>query len=126
MGHTIPRDNRQDKILSLIDHLFDIGRALAKEWTIIRLEHQANDQAEASARIAVTPAPVLSDKRELTVKELAAIWGVSTRSIYEWTTTGWLPFKKVGRLLRFDWIEADQWAKQHREAIGKARLRVVK
>jgi excisionase family DNA binding protein len=82
-----------------------------------------NAQAETSTRIVKEIAPTPSDKRELTVKELAAIWRVSTRSIYEWKTTGGLPFKKHGRLLRFDWIEADRWAKQHREAFGKVRLR---
>ncbi|HEU0175102.1 MAG TPA: helix-turn-helix domain-containing protein [Blastocatellia bacterium] len=85
-----------------------------------------DDQASASGRSAtpIAPAPVMHDKRELTAKELADIWQVSDRSVYQWRLTGGLPFKKVGRLLRFDWIEADQWAKQHREAFNKARARL--
>jgi excisionase family DNA binding protein len=84
---------------------------------------QANDQA-AAVEIVTTPAPIPIDRKELTAKELAALWGVSTRSIYEWKTTGGLPFKKRGRLLRFNWIEADQWGKQHRESFNKARARL--
>ena len=71
-------------------------------------------------------ATALSDRRELSAKDLAAIWGVSPRSIYAWKTTGGLPYKKVGRLLRFDWIKADLWSKRHQESFTRARLRVVK
>src|SRR5262245_9681156 len=84
----------------------------------------ASHQAETSA-IEKPPAPILSNKRELTVKDLADIWGVSDRSVYKWKDEQGLPFKKHGRLLRFDWIEAAQWAKRHRESFNKARLRVV-
>lgn len=127
MSRTIARDNRQDKILSLIDGLCDLGRDLAKEIAITWLASR-DDQAETSARIVTEtlPVPVISDNRELSVKELAERWGVSTRSIYEWKTTGGLKFKKVGRLIRFDPIEADLWAKRHQESFTRARLRVVK
>src|SRR5215470_13709650 len=49
-------------------------------------DHQAGDQAKASARIVteIAPAPILSGKKELSTQELADRWGGSTRSIYEW------------------------------------------
>jgi excisionase family DNA binding protein len=96
----------------------------------IRLEdHQADDRAgavETSRRSVTEIAPAQSDKKELSVKDLAARWGVSTRSIYEWTATGGLPFKKRGRLLRFDPIKVDQWEKGRQELFTKARLHVVR
>ena len=85
----------------------------------------ANDRAATPARIFTEIAPALSDNRDLSVKELAARWGVSTRSIYEWKLHG-LPYKKVGRLLRFDPIKVDQWANGHQESFNKARFRVVR
>lgn len=74
-------------------------------------DHQAGDQAKTSARIVteIAPAPILSGKKELSTQELADRWGGSTSSIYEWKTTGGLPFKKRGRLPRFDPIKVDQW-----------------
>jgi hypothetical protein len=85
------------------------------------------DQAEASARIAVegeTPAP--NDRQELTAQELADIWKVTYRAIIKWKDEKGLPYKKVGRLLRFDWLEADAWSKRNRESFTKTRLRVVR
>jgi excisionase family DNA binding protein len=117
---------RNDEILSLIDTFCDAGRDLAKAIAHAWLEAQAGDQAETSTRIVKEIAPPPSDKRELTVKELAARWGVSTRSIYEWKTTKGLPYIPHGRCLRFDWVEVDAWSKRHRESFTRARLRVVR
>src|SRR5262245_28496669 len=129
----MPRSMPHKDIFSAIDRLFDAERErieakrdLAKRlftW----LESQASELVhgvplDTETRTALIPI----DRRELTVKDLAKIWGVSTRSIYEWRLTGGLPFKKHGRLLRFDWIEADAWSKRHQEAFTKARLRVVR
>src|SRR5262245_37973165 len=114
----MPRSIAHQDILDAIDRRcnaererIEAERDLAKGLFTWLASHQAGDQAEASGRSAapIAPAPILPDKRELTVKELAAIWGVSERSIYQWKTTGGLPFKKRGRLLRFDPIKVDQW-----------------
>jgi excisionase family DNA binding protein len=121
----------EDQLNNQIDAFFDAARPLAKALVARWLASlEARDQAEAAAPIG-TPAqsdrPLnLGEKRELTVMELAALWGVSKRSIYQWKTTGELPFKKMGRLLCFDLIEADQWRTKHRESFNKGRLRVVK
>ncbi|HKQ90193.1 MAG TPA: helix-turn-helix domain-containing protein [Blastocatellia bacterium] len=132
MGRSISqpdRDERAQALKTIYDGLrMALDGAYAYQLSCLRLDDQANDQGEASARIVkeIALAPMPNDKRELTVKELADIWGVSDRSVYKWKDEQGLPFKKHGRLLRFDWIEADQWAKRHRESFNKARLRVVK
>ena len=114
--------DRDKRACEAIDRIADGLKTLACIWLASQAEAQA---VETSSRIVATPAQ-REEKRELTVMELAVAWGVSDRSIYEWKRKEGLPFKKVGRLLRFDWAEADQWAQRHREAFGKARLRVVK
>jgi excisionase family DNA binding protein len=123
MSHTIPHtDQLRDELHGAGEHAKRMIDHIVRAACLL-LEDRASDQTETSARIVTETAPAPSDKRELTVKELATRWGVSERSIYEWKTTGGLKFKKVGRLLRFDLAEADQWAQRHREAFGKARLR---
>jgi excisionase family DNA binding protein len=116
-----------EQLSDKLDALFDVGRDFAQAW-LSRWLASRDDQAEASGRIEreTAPAPILSDKRELSVKELAARWGVSERSIYQWRLTGGLPFKKRGRLLRFDPIKVDQWEKGRQELFTRARFRVVK
>jgi excisionase family DNA binding protein len=124
MEKAVRDDDRCERGSNAIDRIADGLKILLGIWLDVQ-----RDQGERAGAVEVreiAPAPILSDKRELTVKELAARWGVSTRSIYEWTATGGLPFKKRGRLLRFDWIEVDQWEKRHRESFTRARLRVVK
>src|SRR5262245_28900647 len=133
MSRSLPHiaDDRNDRAQAIsrkIDAFFEAGRELAKELVITwfaSLESHAN---ETNSRIVaeIAPAPIQSDKRERSVKELAAIWGVSIRSIYKWKDEQGLPFKKRGRLLRFDPIKADQWEQGNRESFTKARLRVVK
>jgi len=114
-----------EQLSANLDALFDVGRDFAQAWLSRWLARQAGDQAGA-VEIEKTPAPITNDKRELSVKELAARWGVSTRSIYEWKTTKGLPYIPHGRCLRFDWVEVDAWSKRHRESFTRARLRVVR
>jgi excisionase family DNA binding protein len=114
-----------EQLSAKLDTLFDVGRDFAQAWLSHWLASR-DDQAEASARIERKTASAPSDRRELTVKDLAARWGVSERSIYQWRLTGGLPFKKRGRLLRFDPIKVDQWEKGRQELFTHARFRVVK
>jgi hypothetical protein len=128
MGHTSPYiEELREEIRSagedakrMIDHIIRAASLLFAD------QDQAGELGTVNTSVETMPAPIPIDRRELTVKDLAKIWGVSTRSIYEWRLTGGLPFKKHGRLLRFDWIEADRWARRHRESFTKARLRVVR
>jgi excisionase family DNA binding protein len=126
MSHTIPHDEKERDALRTIYDGLKMALDGAYTWACLR-KSQANNQGETSRPATETrPVPIPIDKRELSVKELAALWGVSERSIYQWKTTGGLPFKKRGRLLRFDPIKVDQWEKGRQELFTKARLRVVK
>src|SRR6266542_3076624 len=125
MGHTLSHiEELREEIRRagedakrMIDHIIRAGCLLFAD------RDQAGEVGAVNTSLETMPAPIPIDRRELTVKDLAKIWGVSTRSIYEWRLSGGLPFKKHGRLLRFDWIEADAWSKRHQEAFTKARLR---
>ena len=48
----------------------------------------------------------------LSAQEAAALLGVSVLTIYGWTSDGKMPYRKVGRLLRFTQEELDQWMKE--------------
>jgi excisionase family DNA binding protein len=127
-GRSIPHNELSAELHGAGEHAKRFIDHVIKAACLLLEDHQAGDQAETSARIIteIAPAPLLSDKRELSVKELAARWGVSERSIYQWRLTGGLPFKKRGRLLRFDPIKVDQWEKGRQELFTRARLRVVR
>ena len=48
----------------------------------------------------------------MTRREVAQYLGVSPLTIYGWTSKKVIPFRKVGRLLRFDKSEIDAWTKE--------------
>jgi len=47
-------------------------------------------------------------KKLLTVKELEKIFQVTRQTIFDWRKKG-LPYKKVGRLVRFEKSEVEIW-----------------
>ena len=91
-------------------------------------DHQAGDQAKASARIVteIAPAPILSGKKELSTQELADRWGGSTRSIYEWKKNGRTAFqeKRPATALRSN--QGRSMEKGRQELFTRAKFRVVK
>jgi excisionase family DNA binding protein len=123
MSRTIARDNRQDKILSLIDNLFDVGRALAKELAITKLEHQAGDQAEASTRIAKEIAPAQGDDGLMTLQEAAKFLHVTEQTVHAWRKRGIIEGLQYGEEWRF---ERDELIRAGRKAqASKKPLRMV-
>jgi excisionase family DNA binding protein len=46
----------------------------------------------------------------LTVREAASLLAVKPRTIYAWVAARRIPFRKVGRLLRFERAELLTWA----------------
>lgn len=56
------------------------------------------------------PASNMQSERLLTVKEAAAFLAVKTRTIYAWVRERRIPFRRAGRLLRFDRAELSKWA----------------
>lgn len=51
----------------------------------------------------------------LTVREAATFLAVRERTIYAWVRERRIPFRRAGRLLRFDRLELSNWASAHAE-----------
>jgi len=59
----------------------------------------------------------MNEARFLTLDEAAQLLAVSKQTIYGWTSGRRIPFRKVGRLLRFDRAELENWTR--RGVVGK-------
>ena len=55
-------------------------------------------------------------ERWLSVEEIAKHLGVKKDTIYKWVRTTNIPFHKVGRLVKFQIKEVDQWVKDGKAA----------
>jgi len=65
-------------------------------------------------------------ERLLTVKEAATFLAVKDRTIYAWVQQRRIPFRRAGRLLRFDRVELSNWAAaQAEEKHSNDLLRVI-
>jgi excisionase family DNA binding protein len=51
------------------------------------------------------------DDQQLTKKEMAARMQVTTRTVDAWMARGLVPFRKLGRTVRFDWGEVREHLK---------------
>ena len=47
----------------------------------------------------------------LNAKEIAAMLELSTATIRKWVLTGYIPYKKIGRAVRFSASEIQDWAR---------------
>ena len=54
--------------------------------------------------------------RWLSVGEIAEHLGVKRHTIYKWVRTTDIPFHKVGRLVKFQIEEVDQWVRDGKAA----------
>lgn len=54
-------------------------------------------------------------KKLIDINELSKNLSVPVRTIYEWTSMKVIPFYKVGRSVRFDGAEMDQWLKERKQ-----------
>jgi len=54
------------------------------------------------------------DKRYLGIEELAEYLGLTKGTLYVWVCQRRLPYLKIGKLLKFDIIEIEQWLKDKR------------
>lgn len=54
------------------------------------------------------------DKRFLGIKELSEYLGLTKGTIYVWVCQRRIPYLKIGKLLKFDIIEINQWLKDKR------------
>ena len=71
-------------------------------------------------------ATYMQSERLLTVKEAADFLAVKPRTIYAWVQQRRIPFRRAGRLLRFDRVELSKWAAaQAEEKHSNDLLRVI-
>ena len=52
-----------------------------------------------------------ADNQQLTKKEMAARMQVTPRTVDAWMAKGLVPFRKIGRTVRFDWGEVREHLK---------------
>jgi excisionase family DNA binding protein len=55
-------------------------------------------------------------KTLIDVKELSRRLFIAKGTLYNWVSQGRLPFKKIGRCLRFDWDEIEE------KLLGRSRM----
>jgi len=48
----------------------------------------------------------------MTIDELSALWSVPKATLYNWVNQGRLPYVKLGRSLRFDVVEVEEFRRQ--------------
>ena len=49
------------------------------------------------------------DRKLVGIKELAEYLGIKTDTLYSWIYQRKIPYVKVGRLVKFDSIQIDEW-----------------
>lgn len=62
------------------------------------------------------------EQRLVTPEEVAAFLGVPVRQVYKLVHHSHLPFRRVGRLMRFNQAEVDAWSRPGSEAGHGLRL----
>jgi excisionase family DNA binding protein len=60
-------------------------------------------------------------RRLITIAELSALWSVPKATLYNWVNQGRLPYVKLGRSLRFDLVQIDQFREQSTIAVAGKR-----
>lgn len=58
-------------------------------------------------------------KKLLSVKELSEKLGIAVETIYVWTSMKQIPYYKVGRLVRFNEDEIEQWLEKRKQQVCK-------
>lgn len=53
----------------------------------------------------------IHDRRLLSITELSIQLGVKHKTVYGWVNQRKLPFIKMGRLVRFDPVDIDEWVR---------------
>jgi excisionase family DNA binding protein len=51
-------------------------------------------------------------RRLLKIEELSALWSVPKATLYNWVNQGRLPYVKLGRSLRFDVVQIEEFREQ--------------
>ncbi|MFC1621698.1 helix-turn-helix transcriptional regulator [Candidatus Omnitrophota bacterium] len=57
------------------------------------------------------------DKRLIDIKEVSERLGVKVSTIYSWVHQKQIPYIKMGRLVKFDLLELDNWIQGKKVAV---------
>ena len=55
----------------------------------------------------------LLDKRYIGIKECSGLLGITKATLYVWVCRRKIPYLKVGRLVKFDVKDIDEWLKRN-------------
>lgn len=108
--------------------MFDANYEMVSQGfkNLLLLAFEYLDSSELPAFPAAQPSGLPEVKGLMTIQEIAKYLKVGTRAIHKWIKEKNFPFRRVGKDLRFDRSEVDEWTKQHRDAIAKPKLQMVK
>jgi excisionase family DNA binding protein len=53
--------------------------------------------------------PDVPPRKLIRIEELSALWSVPKSTLYNWVSQGRLPYVKLGRSLRFDVVEIEEF-----------------
>ena len=59
----------------------------------------------------------------LTVKDLAKVLRVSEALVYKWVHYEYVPFIKMGTLVRFKWTKVEEWLKKQEKG-GRSKYKL--
>lgn len=65
------------------------------------------------AETNITRSQINQNHKLMKIDEAASFLGVTVRGLYDMVARRTIPFRKVGRLLRFDRDELTEWSKQN-------------
>lgn len=60
-------------------------------------------------------------RKLITIEELSALWSVPKATLYNWVFQGRLPYVKLGRSLRFDVVQIEEFREQSTMAVAGKR-----
>ena len=58
----------------------------------------------------------------LDVTQAAAMFGLSVATIRKWVWTGYIPYRKIGKAIRFSTVEIQEWVRSKSVNIVKPRI----
>ncbi len=64
---------------------------------------------------------VQSPRRLINIDELSALWSVPKATLYNWVNQRRLPYVKLGRSLRFDLIQLEEFREQSTMGVAGKR-----
>jgi excisionase family DNA binding protein len=60
-------------------------------------------------------------RRLIAIEELSVLWSVPKATLYNWVNQGRLPYVKLGRSLRFDLVQIEEFREQSTMSVAGKR-----